>query len=476
MSRPNRPLSIGFLSLFAILLQVSLVTASLFSPSIRERAADTSDGATTNYAAWVWGENNSQFIFATQFNSDTGDIYFHLSAPTASSWVAIGTGEGMGGSLMFIVYASSNGKNATLSPRLSTDEVEPSYSSSIQCSLVTSEGYTNGIINDTYVVNAHCTKVLDLPGQKIDLTRTDAPFIFAIGPGSPQDINSNSVEAGIRRHVTYGDFTMDLTKATVTSGGAVPTSSNFTMTNAVQGDITGDRDWTGAFHALMMCGAFVIIFPAGVLVLRIMEKVMWHGYVQGFAGLVAILGVGVGIYLGRMYNHSKNVNSAHQIIGLVVVLFVIVQWMLGFFHHRSYARNKRPTLMGKIHRYAGPLILLVGIMNGFLGFDFSNANRLNIPYAIIVVIVLAAVGTMLFLKRRRKRKQMVAIEMGGLGPQPYQGARGGASYSEVGGDQARQPFSSNYDDRSRSDIGLSGPPSRDPPAYGEVPTQPRQMV
>jgi len=61
---------------------------------------------------------------------------------------------------------------------------------------------------------------------------------------------------------------------------------------------------------------------------------------------------------------SKSFNSAHQIIGLVVVMLVLAQMTLGFLHHRIYKRTQRTTPMVKVHRLAGPVVILVAIVNG----------------------------------------------------------------------------------------------------------------
>ena len=54
---------------------------------------------------------------------------------------------------------------------------------------------------------------------------------------------------------------------------------------------------------------------------------------------------------------------------------------------------------------AGPAIVLGGIINGFIGFNFSGDPRNNIYYGIAVAIILVVVLGLLLWKRWSKRKQ-----------------------------------------------------------------------
>jgi hypothetical protein len=54
---------------------------------------------------------------------------------------------------------------------------------------------------------------------------------------------------------------------------------------------------------------------------------------------------------------------------------------------------------------AGPAIVLGGIINGFIGFNFSGDPRNNIYYGIAVAVILVAVLGLLGWKRWSKRKQ-----------------------------------------------------------------------
>lgn len=54
---------------------------------------------------------------------------------------------------------------------------------------------------------------------------------------------------------------------------------------------------------------------------------------------------------------------------------------------------------------AGPAIVLGGIINGFIGFNFSGDSRDNKYYGIAVAVILVVVLGLLAWKRWSKRKE-----------------------------------------------------------------------
>ena len=68
----------------------------------------------------------------------------------------------------------------------------------------------------------------------------------------------------------------------------------------------------------------------------------------------------------------------------------------------------QPTALGKIHRIVGPIVLLIGFINGFLGFNMSGSENNNKWLGVVVgVVALATVG-LLGWKEVQKRKSINA--------------------------------------------------------------------
>jgi hypothetical protein len=264
----------------------------------------------------------------------------------------------MDDTLMFMVYSDPSGKAPILSPRLSYGHVEPSYTSSINVTVLGG----SKIEGNTTTVNAKCSNCRSWKGGSIDPKNTAAKFIYATGPDG--SLNTKSLTAGIKRHAGYGAFKMDLTKAVGTAGAPIPATADSSGTEQTQ-DKT-DHDFSAPLHACIMIFAFVGLMPIGILILRVLNSPRWHGLNQALSVVVALIGACLGIYAGTMFNRSKNFDSAHQIIGLIIIVAMIGQFVLGFLHHRMYKKTLAPTKLAPIHVWLGRVVIPAGIVNAFL--------------------------------------------------------------------------------------------------------------
>jgi hypothetical protein len=84
---------------------------------------------------------------------------------------------------------------------------------------------------------------------------------------------------------------------------------------------------------------------------------------------------------------SKSFVSAHQLIGLLIFVFLLIQLGLGLLHHRTWKQTKSSTKFSKIHRFLGPAVFLLGVINGGLGFNFAGNSSYNPRYAVVVLAV-----------------------------------------------------------------------------------------
>ena len=174
---------------------------------------------------------------------------------------------------------------------------------------------------------------------------------------------------------------MDMTQATSSNGGAVPVgpydSSSAAASEATEAEY--DSDPAPHIHGLVMCIVFVLLLPAGALLLRVWNKVKGHAIVQTFAFVLFLMAFAGGAYISGQYNKSKNFNSAHQILGILLLLAMFLQLGLGVMHHRVFKKEQRKTIMGKIHLYLGPAVIVVGLINGGLGFAFAGKLTPKFP-------------------------------------------------------------------------------------------------
>jgi hypothetical protein len=179
----------------------------------------------------------------------------------------------------------------TLAPRIATGEHEPSYIPlpAVGLTMVSAlpHDVPNGIGTDgRYHATGSCPSCAHIAPNTINLNSTSQPFIYAVGPGGIA-MQSNGPYAPLRRHWYYGNFNMDMTKAV---GNGVPMLGNKSDVVIGNGNSsrTLDWNWTEMSHAWLMVFVTLIVFPLGIVVLRIFQNVRNHLYIQS-AGFVLFL-------------------------------------------------------------------------------------------------------------------------------------------------------------------------------------------
>ncbi|KAL8678319.1 MAG: hypothetical protein Q9186_005309 [Xanthomendoza sp. 1 TL-2023] len=265
-------------------------------------------------------------------------------------------------------------------------------------------GDSSGIKDGRYLAVGVCHNCKDWHSGSIDFESTTQPMFYAVGPDELH-LNSDAPNAGLRRHDYWGHFTMDL-QAARGDPARFPPQNLTTVNTTAAGNEQNDHEYTSSLHAVAMAGTFVLLFPVGTFYKHIMGSVRWHWITQAFGLVVVLIGAGLGLGISPYYNRSKHYNSAHQLVGLVVVLLVLLQASLGSVHHRIFKAKGQPTIMGVIHRFLGLVLICVGVINGVLGFNLASASHHNIGYAtVVVIVVLVLFGLAFFMMRRRRRQE-----------------------------------------------------------------------
>ncbi|KAI1348924.1 hypothetical protein F5Y01DRAFT_290746 [Xylaria sp. FL0043] len=366
------------------------------------------------------------FALNVPSNPSSPDLFFSLAFPAhSSSWVAIGLGAStMGGNpLVLMAYPSASGTNVTLSPRQCHDHAEPVYDAGIAVSALSGTGLFN---DTTFVYNGVCANCRAWShGGKIDVASAAQEMAFAMGP--VQDVRSDDLRLSVKMHSDYGAFTMDLVRATGGGDDGVPVipHENVASDGAVLlSSETGQIDSKAVLHAVFMVLAFVGMWPFGILVLRVGGSVKWHAVNQSVAFGLVLVGAILGFVISTTYNRSKKFNTPHQIIGIIVFIFVIAQLVLGILHHRIYKKTQQPTKLAPIHVWLGRLVILLGIVNGFTGFPLALSPTydfalLGVVSFVLPVFLLTLAAGKIFKKIMQRAKQPELEPSNGYDLEPW---------------------------------------------------------
>jgi hypothetical protein len=244
-----------------------------------------------------------------------------MNAPALShSWMAVGFGSTMSSNtLMLISYLSADGHNLTNSVRFSDRHSEPTVEEGKVVENVSTDRYapfSNTVSPDgimiAHAVCRNCSTWRN--GGGLNLSNTAEPFIFASGPN--ERLRDDEMNAPLRMHSFHGRFTLDMTVATNRTGdyGRVPAPQDpglqvgdgfWAFANyfsEAKGGMGRDREWAGTAHGVVMGCAFLLIWPAGAISLRLLRRVVVHAAVQGLGVVFVVVGLGLGVYASKLYN------------------------------------------------------------------------------------------------------------------------------------------------------------------------------
>ncbi|KAA8651672.1 cytochrome b561 domain-containing protein [Aspergillus tanneri] len=150
-----------------------------------------------------------------------------------------------------------------------------------------------------------------------------------------------------------------------------------------------------AAHGVILSIAFVALFPCFAISIHIsyaktVPRI--HSPLQLVSVAFANTGVGLGIYFGVTAN---KIGSCHSIIGLLVMGFLtLFQLLMGLVQHIHFQRTGGKSLFTYMHRWLGRLIIVLGIVNGGIGFLATKDQGDAAPAGAIVVysVVAGVVG------------------------------------------------------------------------------------
>jgi hypothetical protein len=197
----------------------------------------------------------------------------------------------MENSLMLVMYPSSNGSNVTISPRIGSKNAEPTFSSKIDLEVLPGTTVTNDSMLVLRAVCHNCREFLDAKAAA-------QPMMYAFGNGA--NLMSDSRSAGLKRHVRYGRFNMDMLAAT--GAGGVP--ANTTAMNGVtlEGGLVRDHDRANLAHAIIGCIALFVIWPLNVLFAGFFKNIKIHIGVSVVIMAFLVVAYALGISTSAQFN------------------------------------------------------------------------------------------------------------------------------------------------------------------------------
>ena len=118
-------------------------------------------------------------------------------------------------------------------------------------------------------------------------------------------------------------------------------------------------------HAALLGGSFLVLFPLGVVILRL-TSVRMHQIVQLVTLTLCLIGLIFAVIMSARSALFASFNWAHQLMGLVAVLALALQACLGYINHRAFTLTGKSTPARWLHLGLGRILLPFGMLTGVL--------------------------------------------------------------------------------------------------------------
>ncbi|EPS40423.1 hypothetical protein H072_5730 [Dactylellina haptotyla CBS 200.50] len=313
----------------------------------------------------------------TTAREDDGYMLIRVTGAAAKGWTAVGIGNRMAGSLMFIIYPGTASANVTVSPRLSSGQIAPHYYPQTDVTILEGSGIIDGQITALFT----CSNCKRWAGGSLDVGNHASNWIWAQNQAQP--LESSNLQENILQHDedSYGVFTLDMTVAVVDDPNPpapIPlnpqaSGSLYTVPNEL---IKKRKDFIIA-HAVVMSLAFVVLFPLGGIIIRLLrhtirQAVYVHITLQVLSFSLSIVGLATGVMASDTL--KSHFLYSHQFIGVVVMILLFFQVILGASHHIVFKAKRKRTWLSYCHIWLGRSAIIMGIVNGGLGLPLADAS------------------------------------------------------------------------------------------------------
>lgn len=109
-----------------------------------------------------------------------------------------------------------------------------------------------------------------------------------------------------------------------------------------------------------------------------------HACWQIFAFMIALVGVGLGIWLGLRVRY---LDYLHSVLGFAVLGCLAVQALLGTLGHARFKKIEKRSWWGVSHTWWGRGVFALGLVNGGLGLLLAdNTTGGRIAYGVVAGI------------------------------------------------------------------------------------------
>jgi hypothetical protein len=147
-------------------------------------------------------------------------------------------------------------------------------------------------------------------------------------------------------------------------------------------------------HGALMTTAWAVLATAGIFIARYNKNEnKWWFRVHIALFIVSILFIITGFVVAvAAHGWSLHFHDTHNAIGVVLVVGVFIQPVLGFIADKMFNPNRLspPVFPDQIHWYIGRVLYIMALFNIYLGLEMFKSNVwVKVAYYFWVVLIIA---------------------------------------------------------------------------------------
>lgn len=342
-------------------------------------------------------------VYQVSLVNDTA-LDFVVNGPSSLGYAAIGIGNAMAKSLMFVMARLKNpgfiftyyrfiirpsSSNTTVSIATASGHVQPTQYGSSSPAIKSISTTSN---SSTFSISFVCTACGSwgseslstyLTGNKTQLSLIRAEGSLASSQKKRQTVASSST--GIAFHGSnYGIHNVNLNDKTQVISGGQDTS----------------KVWKA--HAALVCLGFLGVYAFGIafaaILTNVADRIKIHYMIQSSGTLLGIVGIALGFKAA-----GGSIDSVHTRFGVFLFVLIFVQATLGTAQHLLYIKQivSAPYLIVRLaHRVTGWFFLFGVIINAGLGLKLVGISTGGqIAWYVLLLLCWAGYFAMSMTKR-----------------------------------------------------------------------------
>ncbi|RDL38083.1 uncharacterized protein BP5553_05516 [Venustampulla echinocandica] len=311
----------------------------------------------------------------------------------------------MDGSMMFVFYPGKSNNDLTVSVRSTSGHYPPKPPPEhpavrVHRSFIDSQGY-----HHAEVICYSCDK-WDENG--VDVLSGQQRWIWAAN--GLQSTQTSDLNLPLQRHVDYNIMSMNMASSiSFTNDRQFPLIQDSRGCHGA-GDVTNmytrSRKSSGVLilcHGLLLGGAFLVGFPAGVIAIRIggNKAFVHHWLLQAISLTLALTGAMTGIWFSWSTPRFAHFDHPHQIAGLLIMSSLFIQVFLGICHHYKFQKTGTRSSVSHWHKLIGRISIAAGVINTGGGLYLKQAGIG--AWAIVLLLVALDLTVLVIFTRNRSR-------------------------------------------------------------------------